>query len=256
MISLRLNNHPFAEAISSIPSIVNEYLGSKMKEAVDVAIQLKLNTQAENQEFLNSLYSNMQKIIKDQVKTQTSKIKSKVEKYVTESLGVEVLIYSTNQPQTSYGIASSLSELELRRILIDKIEENKSIDRSDVQKNLYNALVEAYNIDKETTYWDEKNDPRDDLRSNFRPLFIGEFPSSVGENRGVKGCTIIAIIYDFGVTAGENISDPKHAVTKPTRVVSTPLIIILVATVDTAVDTVVAEVGTADNTGHTVVEHT
>ncbi|GJX05232.1 hypothetical protein Tco_0191148 [Tanacetum coccineum] len=99
--------------------IVNKYLGSKMKEAVDVAIQLKSNklreeAQAENQEFLNLLDSNMQKIIKDQVKTQTSKIKSKVEK-----------------------------------ILMDKMKENKSIDRSDVQKNLYNALVEAYNTDKD-----------------------------------------------------------------------------------------------------------
>ncbi|GJX81962.1 hypothetical protein Tco_0331443 [Tanacetum coccineum] len=36
-------SNPFAEAISSIPGIVNEYLGSKMKEAVDVAIQLKSN---------------------------------------------------------------------------------------------------------------------------------------------------------------------------------------------------------------------
>ncbi|GJR88311.1 hypothetical protein Tco_0212322 [Tanacetum coccineum] len=117
-------SNPFAEAISSIPGIVNEYLGSKMKEAVD-------------------------KIIKDQVKTQTSKIKSKVEKYVTESLGAEVLIRSTNLPQTSYRITSLLSEIELKRILIDKMEENKSIDRSDVQKNLYNALVEAYNTDKD-----------------------------------------------------------------------------------------------------------
>ncbi|GJV87346.1 hypothetical protein Tco_1531284 [Tanacetum coccineum] len=121
----------FTEAISSIPSIVNEYLGSKMKEATDVAIQLKSNklreeAQAENQEFLNSLDSNMQKIIKDQVKTQTLKIKSKVKK-----------------------IASSLSQLELKRILMDKMEENKSIDILDVQKNLYNALVEAYNTYKD-----------------------------------------------------------------------------------------------------------
>ncbi|GJR19623.1 hypothetical protein Tco_0968150 [Tanacetum coccineum] len=36
-------SNPFAEAISSISGIVNEYLGSKMKEAVDVAIQLKSN---------------------------------------------------------------------------------------------------------------------------------------------------------------------------------------------------------------------
>ncbi|GJZ52116.1 hypothetical protein Tco_0606631, partial [Tanacetum coccineum] len=130
-------SNPFAEAISSIPGIVNEYLGYKMNEVVDMAIQLKSNklreeAQAENQAFLNSLDSNIQKIIKDQVKTQTSKIKSKVEKYVTGSLGAEVLIRSTNQPQTSYGIDSSLSELELKRILMEKMEENKSIDRSDV----------------------------------------------------------------------------------------------------------------------------
>ncbi|GKA30442.1 hypothetical protein Tco_0716747 [Tanacetum coccineum] len=86
-------SNPFAEAISSIPGIVNEYLGSKMKEA---------------------------KLIKNQVKTQTSKIKSKVEKYVTESLGAEVLIRSTNQPQTSYGIASSLSKFELKKILMTR----------------------------------------------------------------------------------------------------------------------------------------
>ncbi|GJV05182.1 hypothetical protein Tco_1338751 [Tanacetum coccineum] len=32
---------------------------------------------------------------------------------------------------------------------MDKMEENKSIDRSDVQKNLYIALLEAYNSDKD-----------------------------------------------------------------------------------------------------------
>ncbi|GJQ95072.1 hypothetical protein Tco_0006211 [Tanacetum coccineum] len=180
-------SNPFAEAISSIPGIVNEYLGSKMKEAVDVAIQLKSNklreeAQAENQEFLNSLDSNMQKLIKDQVKTQTSKIKSKVEKYVTESLGAEVLIRSTNQPHTSYRIASSLSKFELKRILMDKMEENKSIDISDVQKNLYNALFEAYNTDKDllSSYGDVLIIPRtrDDTDKYEEP--------SARSNRGTK----------------------------------------------------------------------
>ncbi|GJX39782.1 hypothetical protein Tco_0253085 [Tanacetum coccineum] len=121
-------------------------------------------------------------IIKDQVKTQTSKIKSKVKKYVTESLGAEVLIRSTNQPQTSYGIASSLSELELKRILMDKMEENKSIDRSHVHKNLYNALVEAYNTDKDllSSYGDVIIIPttRDDKYKDEEP--------STGSNRGTK----------------------------------------------------------------------
>nr|GEW00781.1 hypothetical protein [Tanacetum cinerariifolium] len=80
----------------------------------------------------------------------------KIEKYVTESMGAEVLVRSTNQPQTAYTVAASLSEFKLKKILIDKIEANKSINRSDTQKNLYNALVESYNSDKDiiTSYGD------------------------------------------------------------------------------------------------------
>ncbi|GJS21903.1 hypothetical protein Tco_0450535 [Tanacetum coccineum] len=40
-------------------------------------------------------------------------------------------------------------QLKLKKILMDKMEENNSIDRSDVQKNLYKALLEAYNSDKD-----------------------------------------------------------------------------------------------------------
>ncbi|GJT33807.1 hypothetical protein Tco_0924226 [Tanacetum coccineum] len=128
-----------------------------MKDEVNVALELKSNklreeAQAENQDFLNLIDSNMKKIIKEQVKAQTSKIMSKVKKYVTETLGAKVLVRSTNQPQTSYAVASSLSELKLKKILMDKMEENNFIDRSDVQKNLYRALLEAYNSDKDLLF--------------------------------------------------------------------------------------------------------
>ncbi|GJR65382.1 hypothetical protein Tco_0011447 [Tanacetum coccineum] len=63
----------FAEALSSIPGIVDNYLASQMKDAVNVAIQLKSNklrkeAQAENDEFLKEIDSNIKAIIKDQVK--------------------------------------------------------------------------------------------------------------------------------------------------------------------------------------------
>ncbi|GJZ49949.1 hypothetical protein Tco_0604139 [Tanacetum coccineum] len=65
---------------------------------------------------------------------------------------------------------------------MDKIEENKSIDRSDVQKNLYNALVEAYNTDKDllSSYGDVIIIPttRDDKDKDEEP--------SDGSNRGTK----------------------------------------------------------------------
>ncbi|GJS70552.1 reverse transcriptase domain-containing protein [Tanacetum coccineum] len=50
---------------------------------------------------------------------------------------------------TAYAVAASLSEFELKKILIDKMEANKSVNRSDNQKNIYNALVESYNSDKD-----------------------------------------------------------------------------------------------------------
>ncbi|GKA63570.1 hypothetical protein Tco_0763176, partial [Tanacetum coccineum] len=43
---------------------------------------------------------------------------------------------------------ANLSELELKKILIDKMESNKSIHESDKYKNLYKALVDAYKSDK------------------------------------------------------------------------------------------------------------
>ncbi|GJY59661.1 hypothetical protein Tco_0459553 [Tanacetum coccineum] len=134
--------------------IVDNYLASKIKEIVDVAVQLQTNklreeAQAENHEFLNQVDSTMKAIIKEQVQAQVSKIMPKIEKYVTESLEAEVLVRSTNQPQTSYVVADSLSKFELKKMLIEKMETNKSIDRSDVQKDLYKALVESYNSDKD-----------------------------------------------------------------------------------------------------------
>nr|GFC46623.1 hypothetical protein [Tanacetum cinerariifolium] len=41
--------------------------------------------------------------------------------------------------RTSYAIAADLSEMELKKILIEKMEGNKSIQRSDEQRNLYKA---------------------------------------------------------------------------------------------------------------------
>nr|GEU97803.1 hypothetical protein [Tanacetum cinerariifolium] len=48
----------------------------------------------------------------------------------------------------SYAVAADLSKMELRKILIEKIEGNKCIQRSDEQRNLYKALVDAYESDK------------------------------------------------------------------------------------------------------------
>nr|GEV81404.1 hypothetical protein [Tanacetum cinerariifolium] len=95
-------------------------------EAVKVAVQIQSNrlrdeSQAKNEEFLNNLDENIQKIIKEQVKEQV---------------------------KISYVVAVDLFEMELKKILIEKMESNKSIHQSDEQRNLYKALVDAYEFDK------------------------------------------------------------------------------------------------------------
>nr|GEZ34382.1 hypothetical protein [Tanacetum cinerariifolium] len=59
-----------------------------------------------------------------------------------------VLTRSSHSSRTSYAVATDLSEVELKKILIEKIKGNKSIQCSDEQRNLYKALVDAYESDK------------------------------------------------------------------------------------------------------------
>nr|GEV35704.1 retrovirus-related Pol polyprotein from transposon TNT 1-94 [Tanacetum cinerariifolium] len=102
------------------------YMDQRMNETVNVSVQLqsdrlRKDAQKENDEFLKTIDENMQKIIKEQVKEQV---------------------------KTSYVVAADLSEIELKKTLNKKIEGNKSIPRSNEQRNLYKALVEAYESDK------------------------------------------------------------------------------------------------------------
>nr|GFB52167.1 hypothetical protein [Tanacetum cinerariifolium] len=107
--------NPFVDAVSAIPSIVHQYMTQQMTKAV---------------------------------KEQVSRILPRIEESVNATLEVEVLTRSSHSSKTSYAIAADLSEMELKKILIEKIEGNKSIQRSDEQRNLYKALVEAYDADK------------------------------------------------------------------------------------------------------------
>nr|GEY72625.1 hypothetical protein [Tanacetum cinerariifolium] len=90
----------FAGAVSAIPGIVKRYMDQRMNKAVKVPVQIQSDrlcdeAQADNDEFLKTFNENMQKIIK-----------------------------------TSYAIAAYLSEMELKKILIEKMEGNKDKEPS------------------------------------------------------------------------------------------------------------------------------
>nr|GEV45652.1 hypothetical protein [Tanacetum cinerariifolium] len=76
-----VQTNQFAGAVSSILGIVERYMDQRMNKAIKVAVQLQSNrlrdeAQAENEDFINKLDENIQKIINEQVNEQV-KIKMK-----------------------------------------------------------------------------------------------------------------------------------------------------------------------------------
>nr|GEX06919.1 integrase, catalytic region, zinc finger, CCHC-type, peptidase aspartic, catalytic [Tanacetum cinerariifolium] len=86
--------------------------------------------------------------VKGQVKEQVSRILPRIKQSVNAQLEAKVLTRSSHSSRTSNAVAADLSEMELKKILIEKMEGNKSIQCSYEQRNLYKALVESYEADK------------------------------------------------------------------------------------------------------------
>ncbi|GJT41664.1 hypothetical protein Tco_0941529 [Tanacetum coccineum] len=126
----------YAKALSSIPAIVDRYIDNKHGEAINKAIQAhnfdcREEAQAEKREYTEHADLIVRTIIKEEVNTQLPHI---LPQAISDSL---------------YEAAATLFDFELIKILIDKIEKNKSFDIDDYKRELYDALVKSYNTDKD-----------------------------------------------------------------------------------------------------------
>nr|GEU39102.1 hypothetical protein [Tanacetum cinerariifolium] len=97
-----VQTNQFAGAVSFIPRIVKRYMDQ-----------------------LNEAVKTIKEQVKEQVKVTVSKILPKIKKTMNEQLEAEVMTRSSNSSKTSYAVAADLSEMERKKILIEKIESNK-----------------------------------------------------------------------------------------------------------------------------------
>ncbi|GJR86627.1 retrovirus-related pol polyprotein from transposon TNT 1-94 [Tanacetum coccineum] len=113
---------------------------------------------AKKRDYIELVDTLMRVILKEEVNTQLSHILPQavsdfatlvIEKNVTESLEVVILARSSSQPKSTYEAAISLSKFKLTKILIDKMEKNKSYDKADYKRELYDALVKSYQNEKD-----------------------------------------------------------------------------------------------------------
>nr|GFC36324.1 hypothetical protein [Tanacetum cinerariifolium] len=63
--------------------------------------------------------------VKSQVKEQVSRILPRIEESVNAQLEAEVLTRLSHSSRTSYAVAADLTEMELKKILMEKMEGNK-----------------------------------------------------------------------------------------------------------------------------------
>nr|GEV33829.1 hypothetical protein [Tanacetum cinerariifolium] len=130
----------YAQAISSNPAIVDRYMYNKLREAIHKSIQshnaeCREEAQAEKEEYIDLVDSTMRTIIREEVKTQLPQILPKaISDFATPS---------------TYEVTASLTEHELTKILLDKIEERKSHLIANYKRELYDTLVKSYNNDKD-----------------------------------------------------------------------------------------------------------
>ncbi|GJS49600.1 hypothetical protein Tco_0599721 [Tanacetum coccineum] len=153
----------YAQAISSILAIVDRYIDNKQREAIQQAIkshtaECREEALVDRREYIDLIDTSVRAIIKEEVSSQLPQILPQavlefatpmIEQNIIESIEADFLVKSSSQPKSTYEAAASLSEFELTKILMDKIEEQKSYLRANYKRELYDALVKSYNTNKD-----------------------------------------------------------------------------------------------------------
>ncbi|GJZ40019.1 hypothetical protein Tco_0586582 [Tanacetum coccineum] len=114
---------------------------------------------ATKDEFMNFLSASITARITEQVKNQLPQILPKevskfpppplvIQKMVKESLEDVVLAKESSQPQYSYETAATLTEFELKKILIDKMDKSESYLAAPEHRECYEGLIKSYDLSK------------------------------------------------------------------------------------------------------------
>ncbi|GJT65218.1 retrovirus-related pol polyprotein from transposon TNT 1-94 [Tanacetum coccineum] len=110
------------------------------------------------EEFMKFLSESLTTRIKEQVKDQLPQILPKevsnfappvIEKLIKESRDEVTLAKVSSQPHSTYEAASTLTEFELKKILIDKMEKSESYLAAPEHRDCYDSLKKSYDLDKD-----------------------------------------------------------------------------------------------------------
>ncbi|GKA27260.1 hypothetical protein Tco_0713428 [Tanacetum coccineum] len=81
-------------------------------------------------------------------KSLTIRITKKVKDQLPQILPEAVLAKESSQPQSSYKAVATLTEFELKKILIDKMDKSESYLAAPEHREFYKGLIKSYDLDK------------------------------------------------------------------------------------------------------------
>ncbi|GJT48038.1 hypothetical protein Tco_0974195 [Tanacetum coccineum] len=167
----------------------NDPLNTQVTALVDEHLDSRLG--ATRDEFMNYLLASIIIRITEQVKSQLPQILPKevsnfaflvIKSIVTKSLEHAVLDKESSQPKSIYEAATTLTKFELKKILIDKMNESQSYLTATEHRECYDGLIKSYDLDKSlfSTY-----DKVYSLKRSRKDKDKDEDPSD-GLDRGLK----------------------------------------------------------------------
>ncbi|GKC81350.1 hypothetical protein Tco_1137067 [Tanacetum coccineum] len=134
------------------------YLNSN-KMIIQTALQsytteFEKESKAKHDRFIDIIDNSIKDVTQDKIKRQLLKIlpdfiTPMIQSTVTESLENVVLAKSYSQPRSTYEAATSLTEFELKKILLNKMQHSKSYRAAPEHRDLYDSLAKSYKLDKE-----------------------------------------------------------------------------------------------------------
>ncbi|GJR52834.1 hypothetical protein Tco_1403355 [Tanacetum coccineum] len=137
--------------------MVDDLLSTKIGYATRTALQsytqdFEKKAQEERKLYIDVVEKSVKDIIKDEVKSLLPQILPKevsdfatpmIQSTITKSLENVILAKSSSQPKSTYEAAESLTEFELKKILLDKMERRESYKTAPEHKELYEGLVKS-----------------------------------------------------------------------------------------------------------------
>nr|GEY26267.1 hypothetical protein [Tanacetum cinerariifolium] len=133
----------------------NDPLNTQVTALVDEHLDSRLG--AIRDEFMSYLSASITARITEQVKSQLCQTLQKelsnfaplmIKSIITESLEHAVLAKESSQPKSTYEAVATLTEFELMKFFIDKMDESQSYLTATKHRECYDGLIKSYDLDK------------------------------------------------------------------------------------------------------------